>query len=172
MSCTVVLASLSALVLVSRLRELVEGKVVILRVSRLQNREELVRRFPVLARLGEGIAQNYVACYVDVANAEKKWVTDILVEEGWQVHKPYCSPAVISWLFSSGIGLAWPDLELDFPASASPAWALARVSHVTSPNAVWCCSAEAAPQSVSDMYSSLEGLVRRFQSEFCTVRRV
>ena len=95
--------------LVSRLRELVEGKVVILRVSRLQNREELIRRFPVLARLGEGIAQNYVACYVDVANAEKKWVTDILVEEGWQVHKFYCPfPAIIGGLFPfrRRIGLA------------------------------------------------------------------
>ena len=84
MSCTVALDYFFFFVLVNRLRELVEGKVVILRVSRMQNREELVRRFPVLARLGEGIAHNYVACYVDVANAEKKWVTDILVEEGWR----------------------------------------------------------------------------------------
>ena len=59
-----------------------EGKAVIMRVSRLCDHRELVRRFSILGRLGEGITQNYMSCYVDVANADKKWVTDILVDEG------------------------------------------------------------------------------------------
>ena len=54
-----------------------EGQAVVMRVSRLRDHRELVRCFPILGRLGEGIAQNYVACYVDVANADKKWVTDV-----------------------------------------------------------------------------------------------
>lgn len=53
-----------------------------MRMSRLQDHAELIEHFPVLARLGEGVAKNYVACYVDVATADQKWVTDVLVEEG------------------------------------------------------------------------------------------
>lgn len=94
----------------------------------------MVSYFPVLSLLGD---IDYPMYYADLANENKEWLTDTLVEEG----------------------LALPDATL-FPSTVDISWIIVRGSHVSGPNLVWLeYSVDKTSHRVLEMYDSLRKLV-------------
>ncbi|XP_019861966.1 PREDICTED: uncharacterized protein LOC109590507, partial [Amphimedon queenslandica] len=117
-----------------RLRELVVDKLLIAAVLPVNKDEKKITSsiFPVLSHFE---AIDYPLYYVDIANEDKTWVTDILVKEGLGVA---ASP------------------NRSFLDSENLSWIVARGTHVSGSNSLWLnFSVDKKPDNVKEMVDSL-----------------
>ena len=99
-----------------------------------EEKTKMMSYFPVLSLLGD---IDYPMYYADLANENKEWLTDTLIEEG----------------------LALPDTTL-FPSTVDISWIIVRGSHVSGPNLVWLeYSVDKTSHRVLEMYDSLYKMV-------------
>ena len=64
--------------------QLIEGRDLVARTAHVVagEKEQLLMEFPVLGKLGGGIRESYPVFMVDLADSNKQWLADILVDEG------------------------------------------------------------------------------------------
>lgn len=127
-----------------RLSSLVVDQLLIASVSPVpaSEKSKMKSYFPVLSHLKD---INYPVYYVDLADGNKKWITDTLVLEG----------------------LALPSTK-QFPEDIS--WIIARGTHVSGPNVIWLqYSVDKTPQHVNVMFTSLKQMVISFISNNCII---
>lgn len=131
-----VLSILEYTVYFLRLQDLVVGKLLIAAVVPVarQDKEKISTHFPVLHHL-QNI--NYPMYYADLANGNKEWLTDTLVQE------ELGNPDANSFLREEGVS-----------------WIIVRGTHVAGPTSIWLqYSIDRTSQSVMNMFQCLQILV-------------